>query len=80
MKTALFVDGIEKVIEVTNKQTFKPGTISPFSGEAELIGSRGGHTGHEVTVDRGERFPPTPEPGQKYIPSRRAHNKAGYGR
>lgn len=61
-------------------KTFRSGMISPFSGEAEVIGSRGGHTGHEVTVDRGERFPPTPEEGQSFIVSRRAHNKAGRGR
>ncbi len=53
---------------------------SPFSGEAEVIGPRGGHTGHEVTVDRNEKFPPTPEAGQRYVVSRRAHNKAGHGR
>lgn len=65
---------------MANKQTFKPGMKSPFSGEVQIIGSRGGKTGHEVTVDRGEKFPPTPEPGQKYIVSRRAHNKAGRGK
>ncbi len=61
-------------------KNFRSGMISPFSGEAEVIGSRGGHTGHEVTVDRGERFPPTPEAGQTYRVSRRAHNHAGHGR
>jgi len=63
-----------------SKPTFRPGMISPFSGEAEVRGPRGGDTGREVTVDRGERFPPTPEPGQTYTVSRRAHNQAGHGR
>lgn len=62
------------------KRIFKPGMISPFSGEAKVIGPRGGKTGHEVTVDRGEKFPPTPEKNQKYEVSRRAHNKAGHGK
>ncbi len=61
-------------------KTFKPGQISPFSGEAKVIGPRGGETGHEVTVDRGERFPPTPKAGEEYKVSRRAHNKAGHGK
>lgn len=54
--------------------------ISPFSGEAKVVGSRGGKTNHEVTMDRGEKFPPTPESGQHYVVSRRAHNKAGHGK
>lgn len=62
------------------KQTYKPGQIAPFSGEAKLVGQRGGKTNHEVTVDRGERFPPTPMRGQKYVVSRRARNKAGRGK
>ena len=61
-------------------KTFKLGMVSPFSGEAELRGSRGGHTNHQVTVDRGEKFPPTPEKGQTYVVSYRAHNKAGHGK
>jgi len=65
---------------VTNTKIFKPGMKSPFSGEAEVIGPRGGHIGHEVTVDRNEKFPPTPKAGQKYVVSRRAHNKAGHGK
>ncbi len=62
------------------KQIFKPGMKSPFSGEAKIVGPRGGDTGKERTVDRGEKFPPTPEHGQGYVVSRRAHNKAGHGR
>lgn len=59
---------------------FKPGMKSPFSGEAVTIGPRGGNTGHEVTVDKGERFPPTQKSGEVYIKSRGAHNKAGRGK
>lgn len=62
------------------KQIFKPGMKSPFSGIVEIVGSRGGRTGNEVTIDRGEKFPPTGEKGQGYIVSHRAHNKAGHGR
>ena len=67
-------------MNMKNIKTYKPGMKSPFSGEAQVIGSRGGKTGHEVTVDRNEKFPPTPQKGQSYIVSRRAHNKAGKGK
>lgn len=44
----------------------KPGQRVPKSGQAEIIGPRGGRTGKERTVVKGEPFPPTPSPGQKY--------------
>jgi hypothetical protein len=46
--------------------TFKPGQKVPKSSQAEIIGPRGGRTGQERTVVKGERFPPTPKPGQTY--------------
>lgn len=48
------------------KETFKPGQTAPQSGQYEIVGPRGGGTGGERTVTRGEPFPPTPEPGQEY--------------
>jgi hypothetical protein len=45
----------------------KPGEKVPTSGQAEIVGPRGGRTGVERTVVRGEPFPPTPEKGQGYI-------------
>jgi hypothetical protein len=47
------------------------------SGEYEICGERGGHTGKERTVLRGEPLPPTPGAGQGYTISRSAHNAAG---
>lgn len=44
----------------------KPGEKAPRSGQYEIIGQRGGRTGEERTVTRGEPLPPTPKPGQKY--------------
>lgn len=44
----------------------KPGTRAPKSGQYGIIGSRGGDTGAERTVVRGEPLPPTPKPGQGY--------------
>jgi len=64
---------------MSNTKTYKQGSISPFSGEAEAVGSRGGRTGHQVTVDKGERFPPAKK-GQVYIKGYGAHNKAGKGK
>ena len=44
----------------------KPGEIAQNSGQYPLVGPRGGDQGREVTVVKGERFPPTPEPGMGY--------------
>jgi len=55
---------------------FKPGEKVPVSGQAEIIGSSGGRTGNERTVTRGERFPPTPKPNQRYeIVDKTKHRK-----
>ena len=47
-------------------QRYKPGEKAPRSGQYVITGPRGGDTGKERTVVRGEPFPPTPEPGQQY--------------
>lgn len=44
----------------------KSGQRAPRSGQYPVVGPRGGHTGEERTVTRGEPFPPTPEKGQGY--------------
>ena len=44
----------------------KPGEIAQKSGQYGLIGPRGGDTGKERTVTRGEPLPPTPKPGMGY--------------
>jgi len=46
--------------------TFKPGQTAPRSGQYEQIGPRGGSTGNERTVTKGEPLPPTPKPGMGY--------------
>lgn len=48
-------------------KTYRPGENVPKSGQAEIIGPRGGETGEERTVTRGEPFPPTPSSGQRYV-------------
>jgi len=53
--------------EVVKMQMYKPGEKAPVSSQAEIIGPRGGETGEERTVVRGEPFPPTPKPNQGYI-------------
>jgi hypothetical protein len=57
----------------------KPGQIAPASGQYEIIGPRGGHTGDERTIVRGEPLPPTPAPGQNYQIVDRTKNKSGRG-
>jgi hypothetical protein len=46
--------------------TLKPGEKAPRSGQYEIIGPRGGRTGEERTVTKGEPLPPTRERGQEY--------------
>lgn len=45
----------------------KPGQEAPRSGQYEIIGPRGGRTGNERTVTKGEPLPPTPKPGSTYV-------------
>lgn len=44
----------------------KPGEIAQRSGQYEITGPRGGATGEERTVTKGEPLPPTPQAGQRY--------------
>jgi hypothetical protein len=48
------------------KRTFSPGQKAPASGQYGIIGPRGGKTGVERTVVRGEPLPPPPHAGDKY--------------
>ena len=59
------------------KGTQKPGEIAGRSGVYGIVGSRGGDTGKERTVVKGEPLPPTPKAGQTYKMDRPAHNGAG---
>jgi len=47
-------------------KTYKPGETAPRSGQYEKTDVRGGSTGEERTVTRGEPLPPTPKPGMGY--------------
>jgi len=49
-----------------SKNLYKPGHSAPRSGQYEMTGPKGGKTGIERTVTKGEPFPPTEKPGQKY--------------
>lgn len=55
----------------------KPGEKSDRSGQYEIVGPRGGHTGQERTVVKNEPFPPTPEKGQGYVLVDPTKNKSG---
>ena len=57
----------------------KPGQTAPRSGQYGVVGPRGGDTGREVTVVRGEPLPPTPRPGMGYLMNDPTRNKAGRG-
>ncbi len=49
-----------------SKPIIKSGTPATRSGQYEIVGPRGGGTGKERTVTKGEPLPPTPEKGQGY--------------
>ena len=49
------------------KSNFKPGQKAPTSGQYEMLGPRGGHSGIERTVVKNEPFPPTQQSGQTYV-------------
>ncbi|HEY8419938.1 MAG TPA: hypothetical protein VIL03_05825 [Clostridia bacterium] len=56
-------------------KTYKPGQKVPFSGQAAVIDADGNPTGQEVTVVKGEPFPPTRESGYAYeITDKTKHN------
>ncbi len=58
-------------------KTFKPGQTAPRSGQYGIVGTRGGDTGQERTVVRGETMPPTPKAGQGYRLVDPTKNKSG---
>jgi hypothetical protein len=60
-----------------SKKPMKPGTIAPHSGQYGVVGPRGGETGKEVTVVKGEPLPPATKPGMGYILNDATKNKSG---
>lgn len=46
---------------------YKPGQKAPDSGQYAVVGPRGGETGTEVTVVKGETLPPTQKPEQGFV-------------
>lgn len=49
------------------ERNFKPGQKAPTSGQYEILGPRGGHSGIERMVVKNEPFPPTQQSGQTYV-------------
>lgn len=62
------------------EDSLKPGEKADRSGQYEIRGPRGGHTGEERTVVKGEPMPPTPQKGQTYTISDPTKNNAGKGK
>lgn len=60
-------------------KSYRPGQKAPASGQYGIVGPRGGKTGQERTVVKGEPLPPTPEKGQGYRMADRTKNKSGRG-
>jgi hypothetical protein len=66
--------------DLNMSKTFSPGQKAPASGQYEIRGPRGGHSGSERTVTKGEPLPPTPRRGQSYTIADRTKNGAGRGK
>lgn len=49
------------------RQRYKSGEEVPHSGQYGVLGPRGGDLNKEVTVTKGEPFPPTQARGQRYV-------------
>ena len=50
-----------------NSTPHKSGQKAPTSGQYAIVGPKGGKTGTEVTVSKGETLPPTPQAGQGFV-------------
>lgn len=55
----------------------KPSQRVPRSGQYEEVSPRGGRMGHEVTISKGERVPPTRQPGGGFTIIDPTKNKSG---
>lgn len=64
---------------MSTRDPLAPGSKAPASGQYGIVGPRGGDTGKERTVVKGEPLPPTPRPGQGYVINDRTKNKSGRG-
>ena len=65
---------------MAKKPTYRPGQTAPRSGQYQEVGPRGGKSTKEVTVVKGEPFPPTSGPGKSYLLTDPTNNKSGRGR
>jgi hypothetical protein len=63
-----------------SKKTIRPGQTVTRSGQYEIQGTRGGSTGKERTMVRGETAPPTLKPGQSFKLVDPTKNNAGKGK
>jgi YjzC-like protein len=62
------------------QKNLKPGQKAPASGLYPVIGPRGGNSGREVTVTKGEPMPPPQKAGETYgKPDHLAKNGSGTG-
>ena len=65
---------------MSKNNNLPPGSKAPASGQYGIVGPRGGKTGSERTVTRGEPLPPTPKQGQGYTLVDPTKNGDGSGR
>lgn len=56
-------------------KTYKPGEKVPASGQYKTIDTKGRDKGHEVTSVKGEPFPPTQKPGERYVMADKTRHK-----
>lgn len=59
---------------VMTKQVLRPGKGAPESAIYDVVGPRGGSTGHQVVSTARKPLPPTPKSGQGYVEAEPAHH------
>lgn len=64
---------------MSTSNNHKPGEKAPRSGQYREVGPRGGQ-GDEITISKGERFPPSDKPGSTYVLVDPSDNKSGRGK
>ncbi|GAA2912193.1 hypothetical protein JOD62_001953 [Microbacterium keratanolyticum] len=53
-------------MSTNSNNQLRSGQIAKQSGQYGVVGPRGGATGREVTVTKGEPMPPTPKPNMGF--------------
>jgi hypothetical protein len=63
---------------MTEKTNYSPGKIVPDSGICKAVGPRGGERDYQTIVEEGLEFPPTEQPGERWVYVKKTRHKPKY--